>query len=398
MTGSSAGGGNDSRSAGPPAGGQIDPALADLGASPSQIDNTRLRHEAQRAIVWCAIIGLFVLAIYISQPLLVIFGAMVFAAMIDGGARLLGRVAPISRTIRVLIVCLLATVALIGLVLFAGMQISREAAAFPEVVERQLGEALTWAQAQGFDISQQRLQNYTTQIMSGVGTISRAVGGVFGALTTLVLIVIIGVYVALEPRLYERGLAWMFPTGKRQGLHTTMSRMAFTMRRLMAGRLLGMAIEGVFTWVMLAWYGVPLAALLAILTGLLAFIPNIGAFIAGGLMILVGFSGGVDMGLYTILVYFLVQTIDGYILVPIIARKTVDLAPALVLAAQLIMGILFGILGLFLADPLLAMIKVALERRSEAREQSGAADANDGTQASGANNGSEQQPAGAHGP
>jgi predicted PurR-regulated permease PerM len=60
-----------------------------------------------------------------------------------------------------------------------------------------------------------------------------------------------------------------------------------------------------------------------------------------------------------------VQNIDGNIVVPLIARRTVDLAPALVLAFQLIMGILFGILGLFLADPLLAMTKVWLERRAE---------------------------------
>mgnify|MGYP001954843339 FL=1 len=108
-----------------------------------------------------------------------------------------------------------------------------------------------------------------------------------------------------------------------------------------------------------------MAALLGILTGLLAFIPNLGALIAGTLMILIGFSGGTDMGLYTIFVYFLVQTFDGYVLIPMIAKKTVDLAPALVLSAQLVMGILFGVLGLFLADPMMAMIKVALERRAE---------------------------------
>ena len=51
-----------------------------------------------------------------------------------------------------------------------------------------------------------------------------------------------------------------------------------------------------------------------------------------------------------------------------IARKTVDLPPALVLGAQLIMGLLFGIIGLLLADPLLAMLKVALVRRSEANQ------------------------------
>ena len=82
-------------------------------------------------------------------------------------------------------------------------------------------------------------------------------------------------------------------------------------------------------------------------------------------MILVGFSGGADMGIYCIIVYVVVQTVDGYLIVPMVARKTVDLAPAVVLGAQLIMGILFGILGLALADPLVAMIKIWLEREAQ---------------------------------
>ena len=68
------------------------------------------------------------------------------------------------------------------------------------------------------------------------------------------------------------------------------------------------------------------------------------------------------------MVYLIVQIVDGYVIVPMIARKTVDLAPALVLGAQLIMGVLFGILGLALADPLVAMIKVWLERQAARRD------------------------------
>jgi predicted PurR-regulated permease PerM len=132
----------------------------------------------------------------------------------------------------------------------------------------------------------------------------------------------------------------------------------------MAGRLLGMATEGVATWILLQCYGVPMAALLGLLTGLLAFLPNIGAPISGLLMILVGFSGGTDMGIYCIIVYVVVQTVDGNIIVPMVARRTVDLAPALVLSAQLIMGVLFGLIGLILADPMVAMIKIWLERQA----------------------------------
>lgn len=337
----------------------------DPGVSPSRVLDESVRWEIKRAAIWCSIIGLFVLAIYISQSLLIVFGAMVFAAMVDGGAHLLGRVLPVWRGVRVAIVCLAALASIVWLTYFAGLRLSQEAAVLPALVERQLNIATAWAEAQGFDINQARLQNYTSQIMNGVGMLTQAVGGLIGGFTTLVLILITGVYVAAEARLYERGVAWMFPRRERGSLYVTLDRMAFAMRRLMAGRLLGMVVEGIVTYVLLVWYGVPLAALLGILTGLLAFIPNVGAIVSGLLMVLVGFSVSTEMGLYTILVYLLVQTIDGYILVPFIARKTVDLAPALVLAAQLVMGVLFGILGLLLADPLLAMIKVMLERRAE---------------------------------
>ena len=140
--------------------------------------------------------------------------------------------------------------------------------------------------------------------------------------------------------------------------------MGYTLRRLMAGRLLGMAVEGVGTWFLLMIGGVPMAALLGLLTGLLAFLPNIGAIISGVLIVLVGFSVGVETGLWAIAVYVIVQIVDGYLIVPYVARKTVDLAPALVLGAQLIFGALFGILGLALADPIVAMIKAALEQKS----------------------------------
>jgi predicted PurR-regulated permease PerM len=69
------------------------------------------------------------------------------------------------------------------------------------------------------------------------------------------------------------------------------------------------------------------------------------------------------------------QIIDGYVIVPMVARRSVDLAPALVLAAQLLLGALFGILGLALADPIVAMLKVMLEERSEAAAEEAASDA-----------------------
>ena len=212
---------------------------------------------------------------------------------------------------------------------------------------------------QSFDIG--------SQLAGSVGKLTSAVGTALGAVTSAFLILVIGIFIAIEPHLYDRGLAWMLPLRHRGQFYVVTSRVGTTLRRLLAGRLVGMAFEGVFTFVMLSLGGVPMAALLGLLTGLLAFLPNIGAIVSGVLMVAVGFSAGSHEGLWAIFVYFFVQNVDGYLVVPYIARRTVDLAPALVLAAQLMMGAMFGIIGLLLADPILATLKVSLEEWSRMR-------------------------------
>jgi predicted PurR-regulated permease PerM len=178
---------------------------------------------------------------------------------------------------------------------------------------------------------------------------------------------VIGIFLAAEPRIYDRGIAWMLPVRHRAGFYRIAAHVGYTLRRLLFGRLVGMIFEGVFTWFMLAYVSrifglgpIPMAALLGLVTGVLAFIPNIGAITSGVLMVAVGFSAGPHQGLYAIFVYFFVQNIDGYLVVPYIARRTVDLAPAIVLGMQLLMGTLFGILGVLFADTILATLKVVL--------------------------------------
>ncbi len=88
-------------------------------------------------------------------------------------------------------------------------------------------------------------------------------------------------------------------------------------------------------------------------------------------MIAVGFSASSGQGVWCIIVYFLVHNIDAYVVVPFVARRTVDLAPAVLLAMQLLMAALFGILGVLFADPILATLKVVLVDLShrQAREE-----------------------------
>lgn len=339
---------------------------------PTEIRSQLVRTELLKASAWLGLALLIGICIVLIQPILLIFAGIVVAAMLDGGTRLLGRILPIGRGWRLALVCL-SLVAFLGwTILFAGSQIADQAATLQTVIMAQVERIAAWASEHGMGNVQLDAKTITENLAGTVGRVTAAVGSVVGALTSLVMIVVLGIFIAIEPRLYERGVAWMLPLKSRENFYITTARMGFTLRRLMAGRLLGMAVEGVGTWLACLAVGIPMAALMGLLTGLLAFIPNIGAIVSGILLVLVGFSAGTDTGFWAIAIYFVVQTVDGYLIVPTVAKQTVDLAPALVLGAQILLGALLGLLGLALADPIVAMIKVALEREAERNARSGA--------------------------
>ncbi len=335
---------------------------------PTDFFDPVIRIELKRAAVWIGLVVFIALIALLAQPILLIIGGLIFAAMLDGGARLLGRVLPIPRGFRLAIVMIAAIGFLYWTAALTGTQLAQQAAALQTIIENQLFWLERKAQEMGFAISAADVKGISSQILGTVGRVTAAVSSAVGTITNMVMMLVLAVFIAAEPRLYERGIAWMLPQAEREHFYGTCSKIGFTLRRLMAGRLLGMAIEGVGTWILLALGNVPMAALLGVITGLLAFLPNIGAIVSGVLIILVGFSAGFDIGLYAIFVYFVVQAVDGYLIVPMVAKRAVDMAPALVLGAQILFGALFGILGLALADPIVAMIKVALERQSERNE------------------------------
>ncbi len=332
---------------------------------PNELRDPFVRRELQRASIWIGLAAAVALAWMLAQPLLLILGAIVFAAMLDGGARLLGRVLPIGRGWRLALILLLSVAFLAWVVVYSGQQLAEQAGQLQEVIVLQVERGIELAQRNGIEIPSFDASKIVEYAAGSVGRVTAAVGSVLGGLTSLFLIFVLGIFLAIEPRIYERGLAWLLPVGERRHFYNVADEMGRVLRRLMAGRLLGMLVEGVATWILLAIYGVPMALLLGIITGLLVFIPNIGAIASGVLMVLVGFSMGVDGGIYAFFVYLAVQTIDGYLIVPMVAKRTVDLAPALVLGAQLLFGALFGILGLALADPIVAMIKTFLEKSAQ---------------------------------
>jgi predicted PurR-regulated permease PerM len=339
------------------------------GASPHEVRDPATRREIRRAAVWLGMASAIGLVVLLVQPLLIIFAGLVFASLLDGGVRLLGRILPIGRGWRLLIVCVLTVVFLIGTFVLTGVQVTEQVGQLRTTLEGQAVRITGWLTNQGLMPGASDISGIARQALSSVGRLTSWVGTAFGALTTLFMIMVIGLFVAMDPRVYDRGLQWMIPEENRSEFAITVGRMGFTLRRLLFGRIIGMVAEGVLTWFALMLGGVPMAMILGILTGILAFIPNIGAFISGALMIAVGFSAGMDTGYWAIATYLIVQTFDGYVLIPMVAKRTVDMPPALTLGAQILASALFGILGLALADPMTALIKTAMERRSETVEE-----------------------------
>ena len=333
---------------------------------PSELRSPAARQEMKRAGIWIAMAAAVALVALLAQPIMLILGALVLTTMMDGGARLLGRILPIGRGWRLTIVLLAALLFIAYTFYLTGASLAGQAQAMRTIIETQVGRIGDWMQQLGVTTTPDDFKGLASQAMSSLGRVTAAVGTVFGVLTSGAMMLVLAIFIAADPKLYERGVAWMLPMDKRSHFYAIADKMGWTLRRLMFGRLIGMAVEGVGTWLLLMAGGVPMAGLLGILTGLFAFLPNIGSIISGVLIVLVGFSAGTNAGLYAFGVYLAVQIVDGYLIVPMVAKRATDLAPALVLAAQILFGALFGLLGLFLADPIVAMIKVYLEERSKA--------------------------------
>ena len=338
------------------------------GASPNEVRDPATRREIKRAAVWLGMASAIALVVLLIQPLLIIFAGVVFASMLDGGVRLLGRILPIGRSWRLLIVCLLTVAFLLATFYLTGVQVTEQVTQLRATLETQAVRFSAWLSSQGLMPGVSDISGLARQALTSVGRLTSWVGTAVGALSTMFMIVVIGLFLAMDPTVYERGLQWMIPEDSRREFAIITARMGSTLRRLLFGRIIGMVAEGILTWLALMLGGVPMAMILGILTGILAFIPNIGAFISGALMVAVGFSDGVNTGLWAIGTYLIVQTFDGYVLIPMVAKRTVDMPPALTLGAQILASALFGILGLALADPFTAMAKAAMERRSETVE------------------------------
>ncbi|WP_131782815.1 AI-2E family transporter [Legionella gresilensis] len=179
---------------------------------------------------------------------------------------------------------------------------------------------------------------------------------------TMFVILFFGIALAYQPEIYTNGLIKLFPKQKQNKVREVLNDTTQTLQLWLAGKAFSMLIIGLLTWIGLWILDIPLAFTLALLAALLSFIPNIGPIIAAVPAILLALLKSPIFGLYVVLLYLAIQTIESYLITPLIQQKSISLPPALIVFMQLIMSLLVGILSLALATPLLAVISVVVKQ------------------------------------
>lgn len=200
---------------------------------------------------------------------------------------------------------------------------------------------------------------------SGSGNITGSLLGVFSttatALTSALVVFIIGLYLAISPDHYVRGVAHLVPEAHRRRIGQVFGAMGYVLRWWMVGRGASMIVVSVLTIGGLLIAGVPLFLSLGIIAGLFSFVPYIGPIAAAVPAILVAFTVSPTKVLYVVVIYFGVQLLESYLVTPLIQERTVSIPPALLIGAQVVAGVLAGVIGVFLATPLAVTITVAVQ-------------------------------------
>nr|WP_281246048.1 AI-2E family transporter [Brevundimonas viscosa] len=195
-----------------------------------------------------------------------------------------------------------------------------------------------------------------------VGGIVGRVGGyaltTLGVITSLVLLVVAGVFLAASPRTYRDGVVVLFPPARRTTVREAADTTGRALKAWLTGQLVDMVVVGVLTGVGVALIGLPSPLALGLIAGLLAFVAIVGA-IAGAIPgLLLAAQGGWELMGWTLLVYVIVQQVEGNLIYPFIQKRAVELPPVLTMFGILAFGALFGFAGVLVAAPLLVVLFV----------------------------------------
>ncbi len=211
----------------------------------------------------------------------------------------------------------------------------------------------------------QRMQSLQGDSSSASEAVAKSAQKIFSmtftTLTELIVVIFLGLYLSVDPDRYVNGFVRLFPIRTRPRTREVVGEIGNTLRWWLVGIFFDMALIGILTWIGLRILKVPLALILAIISGLLTFIPTFGLLISMIPAILLAITEGFGKVIAVIILYLIAHAIEAYIAAPLVQQKTVSLPPAILILTLIGFGALFGVLGLIVAAPLTAVALVLIK-------------------------------------
>lgn len=248
-----------------------------------------------------------------------------------------------------------------GIFWLAGATISNEAERIEDALPAMIEEVK--ALLNGSNVGQEGIEKIEEWRDSGKfgSYISRLFSSTFGYLGDFLIIIVIGIFFTASPNLYLNGIVQLVPPRKREKAEDVLEKLATGLKKWLAGRFLAMLAVFILTSIGLSILGVPMWLTLALIAGLLNFIPNFGPILASIPAILIALSISPTTAAIVAGMYLVIQLLESGVINPLAQKKLVKLPPALIIISQLLVGAMTGIWGVILATPLVLMVIILVK-------------------------------------
>ena len=338
------------------------PGRAEVRAGTTAPPVTRGRVAAATLIV-IAIIGVAWLVIELTRFFMLVFAAIVLAAIFDAITGWLVRRMGIGRGIALALSVAGIIAIFTGAFILFGSQLAREIDTIREQVPRALQGVETFLDRYGLGTKVRELATVggddVSRLVSQAGGYALAAGS---GIADFVLVLVAAIFLASDPATYKRGLLLLMPGKAEETAERALGDASRGLKGWMIGQAVSSLVVAVLTWAGLALLGVPAAGGLGLIAGLLDVIPMVGPIIAGVPAVLLAFTVSPATALWTLILFLVIQQLQGNFLQPMIQKQAVDVPPAVLLFAVVAAGVLFGFLGVLLAAPLTVVIYVLVQR------------------------------------
>jgi predicted PurR-regulated permease PerM len=332
---------------------------------------------------------LLVFTWYFATTLLLIFAGTLLGVALNALTNALGRRVHLPHSLRLAIVCIALGLMLAGVGYLGGATIAEQASVLSKTIKSQITNVRSFLENHGFDTSffdlgnaapaasidagstpspspasHGQLPGKDALASSGGAIVSQTFKlllGTISAVGNVFIVLFLGLAFAAQPAIYHDGLLFLAPAKQRARATLIIDRIGETLERWLIAQIIVMLAVGVVTWIGLAIIGIPGSFILGIQAGLLAFIPTVGAIIAGVVVVLASLASGWIPALSAFILFLGVHAMESYVLTPILQRQALDIPPATLFAFQILLGVVFGIWGLALALPLVAIAKVMID-------------------------------------